>query len=162
MTGNGSSLAYLATPYSKYPTGPHGAFFDAARLAGKLLLAGVNVYSPIAHTHPIGLYSGMDILDLKIWLPVDELMMERCDILIVARMAGWETSSGIAHEIEFFERAGKPIFDLDPDTMKMVKRGIGGFDYQFGLTDDQIRHLTVKAEAYRDEILGTKFERLGT
>lgn len=115
-------LAYLATPYTKYPTGPYGAYVDAARLAGKLLLSGVIVYSPIAHTHPIGLYSGMDVLDLTIWLPVDKLMMERCNSLIVAHMTGWRESKGVAHEIEFFERARKPIFDLDPFTMKMTKR----------------------------------------
>ena len=46
------ALAYLATPYSKYPAGLQQAFVDAAKLAALLLRSGMNVYSPIAHTHP--------------------------------------------------------------------------------------------------------------
>jgi hypothetical protein len=159
-----ASLAYLATPYTKYATGPHGAFFDASRLAGKLILSGVNVYSPIAHTHPIGLYGGMDILDLAIWLPFDEIMMDRCDSLIVAHMAGWRESRGIAHEIDFFERAGKPIADLDPDTLQMVARRNGN-DYQLGMTDEQIKAIAERAELHRIALIGagsSKFERFGT
>ena len=116
------TLAYLATPYTKYPGGVYYAFRDAAALVAQLLHAGVNAYSPIAHTHPVAIYGGLDPLDHEIWLPFDELMMSRCDSLIVAHMPTWETSKGIAHEIAFFERAGKPIFDLDTETLQMVKR----------------------------------------
>ena len=47
-------LVYLATPYSKFPGGIQAAFIDAACIAARLLRAGVKVYSPITHTHPIG------------------------------------------------------------------------------------------------------------
>lgn len=117
-----NSLAYLATPYSRFPLGLEAAFIEASQIAAKLLKSGVKVYSPIAHTHPIGFYGGLDMLDLSIWLPFDEAMMERADILIVAHMQGWDESTGVKHEIAFFEREKKPIFDLDPITMKMVKR----------------------------------------
>jgi hypothetical protein len=126
-----TSLAYLATPYSKYPMGLHGAFVDACRLAARLIHSGVNVYSPIAHTHPIGTYGGINPLDLTIWLPFDELMMARCDTLIVAHLPSWEKSKGIAQEIECFLRACKPIFDLDPNTMNMVKRRGASSDRPF-------------------------------
>jgi len=49
-------------------------------------------------------------------------MMARCDSLIVAHMDGWAESKGIAHEVEFFAKAGKPIFDLNPTTLFMEKR----------------------------------------
>lgn len=117
-----TALAYLATPYTKYPHGPHIAFRHACKIAARLVQSGVNVYSPIAHTHPIAVHGGLDILDLTIWLPFDELMMSRCDTLIVAHMEGWQESKGIAHEIKFFLDAGKPIFDLDPQTLSMVRR----------------------------------------
>jgi hypothetical protein len=106
----------------------------------------------------------MDVLDLKIWLPFDELMMERCDTLIVAQMCGWGESSGIAHEIKVFERARKPIFDLDPLTLKMAKRQ-NGDDYQIGLTDDEIQRIADRAELHRIALTGngpSKFERFGT
>lgn len=112
-------LCYLATPYSKYKGGNLvQAFHDAAQLAAELLAAGVRVYSPIAHTHPLAIHGNLDPLDHDIWLPFDEAMMEACDCLIVAHMDGWDVSFGIAHEIEFFKNAGKPIFDLDPVNAK--------------------------------------------
>lgn len=116
-------LCYLATPYSKYEGGNlELAFRDAAALAAQLMLAGVKVYSPIAHTHPLAIYGNIDPLDHNIWLPFDEAMMKAAHVLIVAHMNGWQESRGIAHEIEYFERANKAIFDLDPRTLKMSKR----------------------------------------
>lgn len=115
-------LAYLATPYSRYPGGIDIAFRDAARLAARLLRAGVKVYSPICHTHPIAIHGNLDPLDHAIWMPFDEAMMRVCDMLIVAHMPSWETSKGIAMEVEHFEKAGKRIFDLDPVTLVMTRR----------------------------------------
>lgn len=110
-------LCYLATPYSKYKGGNlQLAFEDAARLAAELLAIGIRVYSPIAHTHPLAVYGHLDALDHSIWLPFDEAMMEASDCLIVAHMDGWDVSYGIEHEVNFFAAAGKPIFDLDPDS----------------------------------------------
>lgn len=117
------SLCYLATPYSKYKGGDlQLAFQDAAALAARLLAGAVKVYSPIAHTHPLAVFSNLDPLDHSIWLPFDEAMMEAADALVVAHMDGWQDSFGIAHEIAFFTKARKPIFDLDPATMALTKR----------------------------------------
>lgn len=108
-------LCYLATPYSKYKGGDLiAAFEDASRLAAELLATGVRVYSPIAHTHPLAIHGHLDPLDHSIWLPFDEAMMDAADCLIVAHMDGWQESYGIKHEVEFFEKADKPIYDLDP------------------------------------------------
>lgn len=122
-----TGLCYLGTPYTKYPDGIEAAFKEASRIAAKLLLAGVKVYSPIAHTHPIALYGKLDQLDLNIWLPFDEAMMHACGALIVAEMTGWEESKGLAHEIEFFERHGKPVFHLNPTTMGVWRRAPKGW-----------------------------------
>jgi len=114
------TLAYLATPYSKYEGGNlELAFRDAARLAANLMLAGIRVYSPIAHTHPLAVYGNVDPLDHDIWLPFDEAMMQRCDVLIVAQMNGWKESKGIDHEIKFFAERRRTIFLLDPVSMIM-------------------------------------------
>lgn len=114
------ALCYLATPYTKYKDGDiDAAFRDAAKLAAQLLRAGIKVYSPIAHTHPIAIHGKIDPLDHKIWLPFDEAMMDACDVLIVAEMEGWRESKGIAHEVAVFKLAAKPIFHLDPLTLSM-------------------------------------------
>lgn len=116
-------LAYLATPYSLYQGGLERAWVDACKFTAGLIAAGIRVYSPIAFTHGVAIHGGLDPLDLDLWLPFDETMMAKADSLIVARMQGWDTSKGIAHEIQVFADARKPIFDLDPETLKMVRRG---------------------------------------
>lgn len=115
-------LAYLATPYSRYPLGIEQAFMDAAKLAALLMRMNIHVYSPIAHTHPLAVYGRIDPLDHAIWMPFDKMMMDKADVLIVAHMDGWQDSRGVAEEIAVFERAGKPIYDLDPRTLMMTRR----------------------------------------
>lgn len=123
-----ASLAYLATPYTNFPGGIYDAFTEACALTGKLIQAGVRAYSPIVHGHPITIWGGLDQpLSHAFWLEYDEAMMKVCDVLIVAHMEGWEESKGIAIEIEHFEKAGKPIFDLlDLETLMMAKRTAPG------------------------------------
>lgn len=117
-----SGIAYLATPYSRYRYGHVQAHKDACKLAAHLVCAGIKVFSPIAHTHPIAVHGALDLLDHAIWLPLDEAMMEAAAVLIVAHMEGWDESSGVAHEVKFFEMRGKPIYDLDPRSLMMVRR----------------------------------------
>ena len=117
-----NQLAYLATPYSKYEAGLDAAFVDASKLSARLMPTGVKIYSPIVHCHPMAIHGGLNPLDHALWLPFDEVMMAKADILIVAHMQGWEESYGIAHEIAVFTRAQKPIFDLDIQTLTMVQR----------------------------------------
>lgn len=114
------ALVYLATPYTKYYAGIDAAFKDASALAAKLLKEGVKVYSPIAHTHPIAIYGGIDPKDHEIWLPFDEAMMRACSCLLVAQMEGWRQSRGVLHEIKFFAEAGKPVFYLDRVLLKVA------------------------------------------
>lgn len=102
-------MIYLATPYSKYPAGHPAACHDACIAAAKLILDGKAVYSPIAHTHPVATFGGLDPLDHALWMGLNEHFMRVCDELAVVKMAGWDESKGIAMEIEAFQKAGKPI-----------------------------------------------------
>lgn len=112
-------LIYLATPYSKYPGGLDAAFEEASRVAAKLLRMGVKVYSPIAHTHPIAKYGNLDPLDHAIWLPFDQAIMDKASAMVIAKMEGWEASTGIRHEIGVFGQAEKPIYYLDVETFEV-------------------------------------------
>ena len=114
------SLVYLATPYSKYPQGIGNAFREAAKLAARLMIGGVRVYSPIVHTHPMAIYGKVSPLSHEIWLPFDEAMMDKADALLVARLETWELSKGIAHEIDFFKREKKPIYYLNAETLEVA------------------------------------------
>lgn len=103
-------LVYLASPYSKYLAGHERAFKDVSRAAGKLLKAGVHVYSPIAHSHPIAMHGKVDHLDHKIWLPLDMKIAGGCDALLIADMQGWEDSAGVTFEIDMFVDTNRPVY----------------------------------------------------
>jgi hypothetical protein len=121
-TASATTLAYLGTPYTRYGAGLDAAFEVAADLTARLTTAGLTVYSPIVHSHPLAKHGGLDPLDLSIWYPHNDALMARCDSLIVAHMDGWRDSIGIAYEIAYFKRVGKPIFDMNPATLTMVRR----------------------------------------
>lgn len=106
------SYWYLATPYSKYPGGIEEAWRAACVFAGELIRHGIPVYSPIAETHPIAIHSGINPYSHDIWLPADKPKMDAAGGLIVAKLAGWQDSYGIAEEIKAFTKAGKPIVYL--------------------------------------------------
>lgn len=105
---------YLATPYSKYPAGIEWAFIDACKETALLLRAGVPIFSPIAHTHPIAVHGNINPLDHEVWLPADRPMMDAACGLIVCKMETWEKSYGIGVEIETFKAAGKPVIYMTP------------------------------------------------
>jgi hypothetical protein len=113
------TLAYIATPYTRYEGGNiELAFREAARISAALMVAGIDVFSPIVHSHPLALYGeGVDALDRNFWLNRYEIFMARCDALIVVEMKDWKESIGIAHEIKFFLERKRTIFQLDPVQM---------------------------------------------
>lgn len=113
-------LWYLASPYSKYPPGIEFATADVARIAGALIGRGIAVYSPIAHTHPIAIASGLDPYDHDIWLPLDQHMMDAAVGVIIAKMDGWRESKGVTFEIAYFQATGKPVFLYDAATGDLV------------------------------------------
>jgi hypothetical protein len=105
-------LIYLAAPYSSFVDGIERAFELACQTAGELIQQGVRCYSPIAHTHPIATHAQLNHFDYTIWLPFDEAIMSRCDAMCIVPLEGWDESKGIKHEVEFFDRLGKPVFLL--------------------------------------------------
>jgi hypothetical protein len=114
-------ISYLATPYTHYALGTEAAFIEASRIAGQLAEQGIIVFSPIAHSHPLAAYGGLDSLDGKFWKTFDAPFICVCDCLIIAMMDGWRASEGVTHEIAEFRKAGKPILYLDPQTMAFVE-----------------------------------------
>lgn len=114
------SYYYLATPYSKYEGGLEAAFIMAAKQTALLMQAGIPVFSPIAHTHPIAIHGGIDPLDYTVWQPVDQPMMDAATGLIVVCAPGWRESKGVAYEIEDFKLAGKPVFYMEMNVVPLA------------------------------------------
>lgn len=109
-----SGYYYLATPYSKWAAGLDDAAQTAAWLAGRLIVAGVVVYSPIAHSHAIARAAGIDPYDHAVWLPADRPLFDAAHGLLVAALEGWRDSYGICEEITWAKSQRKPRFLLDP------------------------------------------------
>ena len=103
----GAGFWYLATPYSKYPTGHEAAFKDASIVAAALLERNIHLFCPIAHSHPLAVYGKMDKVDHNLWLALDEKVMEACQGIIVAKLPGWHDSFGVTFEREYFHRRGQ-------------------------------------------------------
>ena len=111
---------YLCTPYSLYPNGHEAAWRDACALAARLMRAGVNVFSPIAHSHPIAAAGRLDALSHEFWLKQDLAHIKVAPGALVACMPSWGESKGITWEMEQFERLGKPVYLLEPVTLEIA------------------------------------------
>ena len=105
-------FVYVATPYSKYPRGMSAAYREASRAAAWLILRGVRVFCPIAHSHPIATYGKLNPADHDIWIPADRPFMEAAGALLVVMMESWHISYGIGVETAFFRNHNKPIHFL--------------------------------------------------
>ena len=112
---------YLASPYSKYAGGLDAAAEEASRNAGLLIKAGIPVFCPISHSHAIAEATGIDPLDLHLWLAADRPLMEKADGLIVLMMDGWELSQGIFAETTCFQAMRKPITYMQPGIVPPFK-----------------------------------------
>ena len=108
------SFWYMASPYSLYPNGIEAAHRDACAQAALLIRAGVPVFSPIVHSHPIAINGHIDPLDHSVWMPADQPFMDCAKGLIVCELDGWDSSYGIGIELAIFKMAGKPIVHMMP------------------------------------------------
>lgn len=102
-------LIYCASPYSHPdPEVRLARYWAAVTKAAELMKAGENIFSPIAHTHEIGLILG-DSVDHSFWMAQDKEILRRCDKLLVLMLPGWSESKGVAEEIEFARSIGIPV-----------------------------------------------------
>lgn len=104
---------YLASPYAKYAAGKKVAYEHACEYAHDLIIAGVPVFSPIAHSHSIAKVCRMDKSSHDLWMPQDLTILSGAHGILIAPMAGWRLSKGIAMEVEEAQRMNKPIYMLD-------------------------------------------------
>ncbi len=104
-----SDLIYLATPYSSpNPYVRLKRFMHVNRFAAELMREGKHVFSPISHTHPIAEQCALPT-DWEFWRKYDEVMLSRCQSLVVLKVEGWETSKGVRAEMKIAKRMGLPI-----------------------------------------------------
>jgi nucleoside 2-deoxyribosyltransferase len=107
-------VIYLASLYSHADPAVREARYQAAcRATAALLKAGLVVFSPIVHSHPLvafNLPTGWDF-----WERIDRAYLERCDELVVLTLEGWQESTGVQAEIALARGLGKPVRFLGVD-----------------------------------------------
>lgn len=110
-------LNFLATPYTKHPSGLDAAFQEACFTASMLRHFEYRVFCPIEAGHKLAEQTGVDPLDWKFWIECYAPWIAKCDRLLVAKMDGWEESVGVQHERAEFRQLGKPELLIDPFTL---------------------------------------------
>lgn len=104
---------YFAHPYTvkdkdgkNVHVGEQANFQQACMKTGELMKRGYMVYSPIAHTHPVHAISPEFIKndEYKLWVKLDELIIEKTKFSGIILAPNWETSSGCKAERKEFEK----------------------------------------------------------
>lgn len=103
---------YLATPYRAYSGGLDAAYGLAVAAAAELIDRGLEVYSPIAHSHHIARHVLSADPENDFWLERQKPFLTAARGVLVLTAPGWDRSSGMRFEIEFAERARKPVYRL--------------------------------------------------
>jgi hypothetical protein len=76
-----------------------------------MLNAGVMVFAPIAHSHPLTAHGSPGSWDF--WQAYDVQFLDFCEGIIVLRLDGWNESVGVKCEIEHMRKASKPVYFVD-------------------------------------------------
>ncbi len=114
-------MIYLASPYTHSDVHVRDwRFREACRAAATLLRAGITVFSPIAHSHPIAQF-GMPT-NWEFWSQVDREYLARCDALAVLTLPGWRESVGVQAEIGFARELGLPVVFVTPSELDAEDR----------------------------------------
>jgi len=107
-------VIYLASPYSHVDPAVRQWRFDAAcRATAVMLRAGMDVFSPIVHSHPVAAW-GLDAMDHRFWMRVDRPYLDWCESVAVLTLPGWRESKGIAAELDIARAADKLVFHVEP------------------------------------------------
>lgn len=111
-----SGYVYLSSPYTHPDPAVREARFKAAcQAAANLMLRGRNIFSPIAHSHPVDLELG-EPQSGEFWKKQDVPLLRHADAMIVLQLPGWLESKGIAWEIDMARSLNIPVEFMEPIT----------------------------------------------
>ena len=102
--------AYLANPYSHPQKNIEQSRFEMASYATATLISrGINVFSPIAYSHPLATQYKLG-LDFEYWQDFNRSLIDWADCLLVLMLDGWNDSRGVVGEVNYAINKGKRIF----------------------------------------------------
>jgi len=106
-----TQFIYLAGPYSHdLPSMRENRYLAHKQCLTKMMNEGDKVFAPIVQGHLLDLnhWGGAE------WLGFDLPILDRCDLLAVLTIPGWDKSWGVDKEITRAKETNKPIVYLDP------------------------------------------------
>ena len=116
-------MHYIATPYSHDDPEVRRYRHDVAlAIVAECTRLGELAISPVVHSCAVAdelASKGVEVSDFDDWRDWCLCLLDRCDVLVVAKVDGWRESVGVAAEIEHAKRYGKPIVYRD---VKIAKR----------------------------------------
>jgi len=106
-----NKVAYIASPYShELPRMEQERHDRVADYVGFLHRhANVIPISPIVCSHYLARSQRLPT-DAAYWREINHWLIDKCDIMIVLKLDGWQKSAGVQDEIEYAESQGKPVF----------------------------------------------------
>lgn len=116
-------VGYLACPYShpEWEVREH-RYIQACRATAKLLADGIEVFSPLSHSHPVSCYGQIDP-HWEGWLKFDlRILRIFCHgTFYVLTEDGWSFSKGVMDEFAEAILLDRNIEFLAPDTYEVIK-----------------------------------------
>ena len=109
-------IIYLAGPYTHdlYDVRVH-RYFMLSEISAYLMEVGYIVFSPISHSHIISTYLD-NSCDGSFWLLQDLPFLLISDMVVVAKMDGWQKSDGIKKEKKIANKFEIPVHYINPFT----------------------------------------------
>ena len=130
-------MIYLASPYTHVDAAVRESRFDEACLATSTLMrAGLSVYSPIVHSHPLVRY-GLPI-HWEFWQAHDCEHLRRCDEVIVLTLDGWKVSRGVQAEIALAIQLKLPIRQLSSSMISNLSGGDTNMSFRLSSQETSI------------------------
>lgn len=114
-------LVYLAAPYThENPLVVDARMSRLCVVDATLMKRGVMTASPLMK-HFLLEHSDLPG-DWNYWKDYAEVLLSKCDKMVVVTMQGWEESVGVQAEIKLCEQFGIPVEYLDPFTMEFWQK----------------------------------------
>lgn len=120
ISGAISGLIYLASPYSHPQKQVRQRRFDAAcQATAAMMRAGLIVFPPIAHSHPL---TRFDLPGYwQFWERYDRVHIEGYTGLAVLMLDGWKQSKGVQSEISIAHQLGRPVIFIVPEELDVTE-----------------------------------------
>ena len=108
---------YLSTPYSHEDENVREERYDLVTRAAAhiMVMDGLNVFSPITHSHPLVQVTDLLPDSFEGWAAIDYQFLDWCDEVWVLLLPGWDKSRGVANEIKYAIEKKKPVVYIEPD-----------------------------------------------